>query len=203
MGDSWQQRLAERRAPKWDSFSWVTVKALFESINDVFAKVHPEIIDERRLRWTAQLRATAPAVADAGAGWGSLLVDHGREPRAPAAFLLIGDTGEQDPSQYAAIPLLEGRPKAKGGVYLTPEGQPAPPEFMVIVSDVIYPAGNVNEYFNGFYLPYRGVEVPIYAIPGNHDWYDGLNGFMFHFCGAEPLPVEHFRQSEVALGTRL
>ncbi len=25
-------------------------------------------------------------------------------------------------------------------------------------------------------------------MPGNHDWYDGLNGFMYHACGAEALP---------------
>jgi hypothetical protein len=195
--DHWIERLAERRSPKWDSFSWVTVKALFESVNDVFAKAHPEIVDERRLRWIAGLRSSAPE------GLGDHIVDAGRDDGKLPAFFIIGDTGEQDASQYAAIPLLEGRPDGDGPTYRAPDDTPAPPDFMFILSDVIYPAGNVNEYFNGFYLPYRAVGMPIYAIPGNHDWYDGLNGFMFNFCGAEPLPAERFRQTEVAIGTRL
>src|SRR4051794_24646319 len=120
-----------------------------------------------------------------------LIVDRRRGGKfKPRAFFLIGDPGEQDASQYAAIPLLEGRPEGEGSTYRDPDGKPRPPEFMCIVSDVIYPAGNINEYFNGFYLPYRNFPAPIYAIPGNHDWYDGLNGFMFNFCGEEPLSVE-------------
>ena len=50
------------------------------------------------------------------------------------------------------------------------------------MSDVIYPAGDVNEYEDKFFWPYRDLPGPIYAIPGNHDWYDGLHGFMTHFC---------------------
>ncbi len=37
--------------------------------------------------------------------------------------------------------------------------------------------------------PIRGWRKPIYALPGNHDWYDELEGFMFHFCGVEPPPA--------------
>ena len=57
---------------------------------------------------------------------------------------------------------------------------------MVICSDVVYPDGDVNEYLNKFFRPYKDYTKPIYALPGNHDWYDGLNGFMIHFCGAKP-----------------
>src|SRR5215213_6497625 len=35
---------------------------------------------------------------------------------------------------------------------------------------------------------YDGYRRPIYAVPGNHDWYDGLSGFMFHLCGVETVP---------------
>ncbi len=58
--------------------------------------------------------------------------------------------------------------------------------FTYVVSDVIYPAGDVNEYEDKFFWPYRELPGPIYAIPGNHDWYDGLHGFMTHFCAADP-----------------
>src|SRR5690606_18863121 len=32
-----------------------------------------------------------------------------------------------------------------------------------------------------FWLPFKGVTRPVYAIPGNHDWYDALEGFVATF----------------------
>jgi hypothetical protein len=66
-------------------------------------------------------------------------------------------------------------------------------DFMVICSDVIYPAGDANDYVDGFYIPYRDVPLPVYALPGNHDWYDSLNGFMWNFCGADRPPAQLHR----------
>jgi len=53
---------------------------------------------------------------------------------------------------------------------------------------VIYPAGEVEEYEFKSFHPYRKYLGPIYALPGNHDWYDDLRGFMFHFCGRDEAP---------------
>jgi hypothetical protein len=189
----WDEWLGERERPKWDSFSWLTVRALFESVNDFFAKFRPEIVDERRARWIAAQRERLLA------GDGDFVIAPPAPVRGAAnerAFLLVGDTGEQDASQYAVAPYLTGDDV---GSCLEQRA----PEFLVIVSDVIYPAGDVNEYVNGFYIPYRRFEKPIYALPGNHDWYDGLDGFMYHFCGAEPLPLESFRSTEIRPATRL
>src|SRR3954453_8865207 len=36
-------------------------------------------------------------------------------------------------------------------------------------------------YENNFYLPFKGFTKPIYAIPGNHDWFDALEGFNANF----------------------
>lgn len=52
---------------------------------------------------------------------------------------------------------------------------------MVISSDVIYPSGEMHDYERKFYLPFKGFDDPIYAIPGNHDWFDGLEGFSANF----------------------
>ena len=52
--------------------------------------------------------------------------------------------------------------------------------------DVVYPDGDVNEYVGKFFIPFADYPRPIYAIPGNHDWLDGLVGFMRHFCDAAP-----------------
>jgi hypothetical protein len=46
---------------------------------------------------------------------------------------------------------------------------------------VIYPSGAMFDYEPKFYLPFKGFTKPIYAIPGNHDWYDALEGFAANF----------------------
>ena len=48
--------------------------------------------------------------------------------------------------------------------------------FVVISSDVVYPSGAMSDYEAKFWLPFKGVTRPVYAIPGNHDWYDALEG---------------------------
>ncbi|MGH3773385.1 MAG: metallophosphoesterase family protein [Pseudonocardiaceae bacterium] len=84
------------------------------------------------------------------------------------SVLVIGDTGEGDNSQYAVVsPLVDMAKNA---------------DFTVICSDVIYPTGDLGDYGRKFHHPYRNLELPIYAVPGNHDWYDGLHGFMHYFC---------------------
>jgi hypothetical protein len=55
-------------------------------------------------------------------------------------------------------------------------------DFLVLCSDVIYPAGDVNDYADKFYIPYADYADQVYALPGNHDWYDLLHGFLYAFC---------------------
>jgi uncharacterized membrane protein HdeD (DUF308 family) len=85
------------------------------------------------------------------------------------SFLVIGDPGEGDESQQS----LRDQ-------YLR-LGQQPEVKFLVISSDVIYPAGAMHDYESKFYLPFKGFTKPIYAIPGNHDWYDALEGFTANF----------------------
>ena len=81
------------------------------------------------------------------------------------SFLVIGDPGEGDASQHALRDqvLLAARRDAV--------------KFIAIASDVVYPLGEMRDYEANFYLPLKGVEKPIYAIPGNHDWFNALDGF--------------------------
>ena len=81
------------------------------------------------------------------------------------AFLVIGDTGEGDASQLVLRDQL-----------ITASKQDAV-RFVVISSDVVYPTGAMRDYEAKFWLPFKGIEKPVYAIPGNHDWYDALEGF--------------------------
>jgi hypothetical protein len=87
------------------------------------------------------------------------------------SLLVLGDTGEGDASQYAVVPALLSQARGVAAA--------------VICSDVIYPTGRTGDYRDKFYRPYRALPTPILAVPGNHDWYDGLHGFMSHLCGID------------------
>jgi len=99
------------------------------------------------------------------------------------SFLVIGDPGEGDASQYSLI-----------SSYLK-LGLREDVKFLVVSSDVIYPAGSMHDYEANFYLPFQGFAKPIYAIPGNHDWFDALEGFNANFL--EPKAARAALQARV------
>jgi len=110
-------------------------------------------------------------------------------------FAIIGDPGEGDDSQL--YPLRPERWEKKEAIRLALQGgahaDDAPDfveallnlaDFAIISSDVVYPAGELMDYERAVYRPYNGMNIPIYAIPGNHDWYDDLQGFLVNFTYA-------------------
>jgi hypothetical protein len=105
------------------------------------------------------------------------------------SFLVIGDPGEGDASQYALV-----------SRYLE-LGLRDDLKFLVVSSDVIYPAGSMDDYEANFYLPFQGFAKPIYAIPGNHDWYDALEGFNANFL--EPRAARAAIQARAEADLRL
>lgn len=200
-GAEWERLMDRRERNRWGNFAWFSPAPLLASLNDWIAKGIDDLVNTRRPAWVAAQRnarrgdgevdpreAGAAAVAgDRVAGEMDLaIVDH---TGTSSSFLILGDPGEADASQYAVVsPLL-----AEGGET----------DFMLIASDVVYPAGDTNDYIDAFYVPYAEYRHPIYAIPGNHDWYDGLNGFMWHFCGAEPLAPTTYRARSYTSRERL
>jgi hypothetical protein len=201
----WRALLLARSQARWGNFSWMSPKTLLASANDkVSGILDREIVPTRRMRWVAAQRARGRR-PDEPISW----------PAAPQrSFLVLGDPGEMDASQYAVVaPVLRMQETV---------------DFMVLCSDVVYPAGDVNQWADAVYLPYfrlpkeawdKGYEEafkeafvgaalgawdkPVYALPGNHDWYDGLSGFMFHVCGAEGLPPVAFSSSGLSFRERL
>jgi len=89
------------------------------------------------------------------------------------SFVVIGDTGEGDASQHVLRDQL-----------LSVANDPDV-RFVVISSDVVYPTGAMRDYEAKFWLPFKGVKKPVYAIPGNHDWYDALEAFDVTFLQAD------------------
>ncbi|MGP3956538.1 metallophosphoesterase family protein [Nonomuraea sp. 3N208] len=136
---------------------------MWRSRNETLAGLFGDPSGEVRVRWVAAQEARG--------------IDPEFRIKPPVggnfSFLLLGDTGEGDASQYAVVP---GMLKAGEGT-----------SFAIVASDVVYPTGSGNEYGDKFFRPYKDYDAPIYAIPGNHDWYDGLGGFMRVFCDAPPL----------------
>lgn len=139
-------------------FSWINPAPLWRSRNDTLARLFGDPTNLMRRGWVGTLP---------GGHHDFTIRDYAG--RSEISVAVLGDTGEGDGSQYAVVPGLLKEDRAT--------------DFAFIVSDVIYPAGGIDDYENKFYRPYQDYPGPIYAIPGNHDWYDSLTGFMFNFCG--------------------
>ncbi|ULQ54086.1 metallophosphoesterase [Flavihumibacter fluvii] len=99
------------------------------------------------------------------------------------SFVVIGDPGEGDASQLVLKDMI-----------LKVTDQPLV-KFVVVSSDIIYPSGAMKDYEKKFYMPFKGVTKPVYAIPGNHDWYDALEGFAANFY--EPALARKTMQARV------
>ncbi len=150
-----------------EKLSWLNPRTLWAARNGVVASWFGDPTGRTRSRWVAQ-RAAAGAPADK-------VIRRTEADRF--SFMVVGDTGEGDDSQYAVVP---GFLKASEGT-----------SFAVIASDVNYPVGSTDDYGTKFFRPYRDYPAPIYAVPGNHDWYEDLGAFMRVFCDdAPPLAPE-------------
>lgn len=147
--------------PIW-GFSWY-----FNSENWATA-VWQKITETRTDTWrAAMIDAVAQGAGPAAPGLFAI-TPPGVGPEGDFSFLVIGDPGEGDASQHALrdqVLLAARREEVK---------------FIVISSDVVYPSGEMHDYESNFYLPLKGVEKPVYAIPGNHDWFSALDGFAAH-----------------------
>ncbi|HEX2452861.1 MAG TPA: metallophosphoesterase [Vicinamibacterales bacterium] len=103
------------------------------------------------------------------------------------SFIVIGDTGEGDASQHVLrdqLLTVANRPDVK---------------FVVISSDVVYPTGAMKDYEAKFWLPFKGVSRPVYAIPGNHDWYDALEAFAVTFLQSDAARLSIRARAEADL----
>ncbi|WP_233595364.1 MULTISPECIES: metallophosphoesterase [Corallococcus] len=99
----------------------------------------------------------------------------------------VSDLGDGWDSTYAVAsavmaPTLEVR-DATGQVHHTEGG-----DVLVFGGDEVYPTASVEEYQARTVVPYedalndRRHRPHLFAVPGNHDWYDGLVSFTRLFC---------------------
>jgi hypothetical protein len=161
--------------PIW-GFSWYFNTESWAT--GIYEKLTEPRVDPWRL-------AMAEAVRRNGGGNDELfqINPDGVQGDADFSFIVIGDPGEGDASQYSLV-----------SRYLE-LGLHDEVKFLVVSSDVIYPAGSMQDYEANFYLPFQGFAKPIFAIPGNHDWYDALEGFNANFL--EPAAARAAIQARV------
>ena len=99
----------------------------------------------------------------------------------------VADLGDGFDSTYAVASLL-ARKSLKIGDEQLPRGH-----LLIMGGDEVYPKASENAYRYQLRMPYAWAfpdpdpdsekGVPLLAVPGNHDWYDGLVLFLAYFCG--------------------
>lgn len=133
-------------------------------------------------------------------------VDDAGRPRDELWLDYVADLGDGWDSTYA-VALAVTRPELSlvdptGATHVTKGG-----DVLVFGGDAVYPTASVGEYQARTVSPYEaamhhGRQPPhLFAVPGNHDWYDGLVSFLRLFCqGRESLAWRtHQRRSYFAL----
>jgi hypothetical protein len=109
----------------------------------------------------------------------------------------VADLGDGFDSTYAMASLLS-RKEVKAGDTPLPRGQA-----LIMGGDEVYPKASRQAYANQLRQPYAWAAPdhdpkddtgrPVLAIPGNHDWYDGLVLFLAFFCKEKPWHLGEWR----------
>jgi hypothetical protein len=121
---------------------------------------------DHTVEWRQRYENDAPTTPDRAGDFRDLVASPSLD--GGFSFLILGDTGEGDRSQYGLLPLIRA----------------LDPDFIIINGDLAYPAGSEKDFVEGFFQPYQNLRVPIWAVPGNHEYYSPHNGREFFdlFC---------------------
>jgi len=99
----------------------------------------------------------------------------------------LSDTGDGWEATYTLAWLL-AQPALEAGDETLPRGR-----ILLLGGDQVYPSASPEQYEDRFIGPFEAAlprsEHPdkpdLYALPGNHDWYDGLVSFLRVFCARD------------------
>ena len=169
-----------------DEVRWLEPGELLRTaIKVVLSSVFADYADRREVQ-AALPASTLTLVPDADGG---LWLDHvadlgdGFDPTYTVALLLAADALDVDPP-----------PADTGGEGAAPLRLPRG-RLLVLGGDQVYPTPSSTAYEDRLKGPYRAALGPgavdpaplMVALPGNHDWYDGLTAFLRLFAQRRPL----------------
>ena len=118
----------------------------------------------------------------------------------------VADVGDGFNSTYAvACALARSELPDEEGAAL-PRGQ-----LLIMGGDEVYPTPTAAGYKERLVAPYTLALAPVgeayqpvlYAIPGNHDWYDGLGSFMNLFCQGHDIGAWKTKQKRSYFALKL
>jgi hypothetical protein len=98
----------------------------------------------------------------------------------------VADTGDGFDASYTVAYLL-AQPSLRVDDHQLPRGH-----VLIMGGDQVYPTASMEEYEDRLKGPYTAAlplpptdhpQPTLYALPGNHDWYDGLTAFLRLFVG--------------------
>ncbi|WP_111257488.1 metallophosphoesterase [Jiangella anatolica] len=111
-------------------------------------------------------------------------------------FDYTADVGDGFDATYSVASLL-ARPSLVAGGHTLPRG-----DLLLLGGDQVYPTASNPAYEHRWKGPYRAalpdlaVDTPsLYALPGNHDWYDGLTAFLRLFAQGDTIGGWRTRQA--------
>jgi hypothetical protein len=160
--DPAELRFARQPAVRWYSPGVLTGTGLHVGLTSVFGS----FLDKRELQ--ARKDGT---------------VDRRYSARDELWIDYTADTGDGFPATMTVAAHLARRSldvEVDGAERALPRGN-----VLVLGGDEVYPSASASSYENRLEGPFRaalpwtlGDHPTMYAIPGNHDWYDGLTGFL-------------------------
>jgi Calcineurin-like phosphoesterase len=110
----------------------------------------------------------------------------GRHPDGDFWFDFVADLGDGWNPTFAIARLLAEDKLPFAGVEDLPRGS-----LLIMGGDEVYPTPSADQYYDRLVYPYseayaerwkKEASPDLYAMPGNHDWYDGLRAFFPLFC---------------------
>ncbi len=119
----------------------------------------------------------------------------------------VSDIGDGWNPTYSIASLL-----SRASLKLSNHDQALPrADILVMGGDEVYPVAGRAAYENRFKHPYRAASNPVegtnfadlFAIPGNHDWYDGLISFMRVFTEDRAVGAWRTRQERSYFALKL
>ena len=154
-------RFDPQKAVRWYSPGALTGSGLHVGLTSVFGS----FLDKRELQ-----ARKAPTVDHSYATRDEMWIDYRPTPATASATMTVA-------SHLARRALGRPHRRRRAGA--------AHGDVLVLGGDEVYPGASAKDYENRLEGPFRaalpwtvGEHPAMYAVPGNHDWYDGLTGFL-------------------------